>query len=182
MTSILDIIKYLAKFPSKTGTLKNFSRTTEKVTGYNDLKDYMTNLSTSGLISGLDDYVWGTDEKIVVERIRNLKNYFMFVEYGKIDVSANDKNRIRDYGFNIGITIAHPFNDNNRDTAEELLVSQQCLTMLQNMVETIEADDLNKCTPTRLLEGSYIIAPVEPMLFYQNIGWVLSFNINQPVV
>ncbi len=177
MTLITDIIKYFAKFPDTTGIMKNFSRTAGRETGYDTLKAYFQSL-TSPLLPEIKDYVFGSDEDIVTERIRTMKDYFLFVEYGRISLAAPDNLRVRNGSFFLAFTVAKPFNMPGRDPAEEMIISDTCLDLVIQILQTIKDDDDIKCIKTRLMDSAVEISPVVPEMFYQNIGWVATFTRN----
>lgn len=175
MTLITDIIKYFAKFPD--GILKNFSRTTSQETGYDTLKAYFQGI-TSPAIPEIKDFVFGTDETIVTNRLRNMKDFFLFVEYGRISISVPDKVRVRNGSLYLAFTVAKPFNNAGRDPAEELIISDQCLDLVIQILQAIETDDDAACVRGRYIDSAIDITPVVPEMFYQNIGWVVTFSRN----
>jgi hypothetical protein len=175
MTTLTDIIKYFAKFPDKAGVLKNFARTVEKVDGYDEIKAYVNALGDP-LLPDIKGFVFGHDDTIVTERIRNMKDYFMFIEYGMIKAAQPDKIMVRYTDIALALTIAIPFNDSGRDPVEQIIISDNCLTMVQSVLDTINADDSAICPIHRYLESRLDITPIIPELFYGNIGWVVTFN------
>jgi hypothetical protein len=177
MTILTDIIKYFAKFPDTTGIMKNFSRTTSQEAGYDTLKTYMSGL-TSPLLPQIKDYIFGQDETIVTNRVRTMKDYFLFVEYGRIQISAPDHVRVRDGSLFLAFTVAKPFNNAGRDSAEELIISDACLDLVMQILQTIKDDDEVTCPINRYLDSTIELSPVIPELFYQNIGWVVTFSKN----
>jgi hypothetical protein len=175
MTLITDIIKYFAKFPDKAGVLKNFSRTTEMYSGYDSLRQYITDLP-AGLLPDIKDFIFSTDETVVVERIRVIKSYFMLLEYGNIGTSSPDKAKTRETGINLAITIGYPHNGKNQDIVEESLIMDSCLDMIIIVANKMIEDNKELCPNLHYAQATINISPVEPVLLYQNMGWTLSFQ------
>jgi hypothetical protein len=176
MTLITDIIKYFAKFPDKAGVLKNFSRSSGTISGYDALMAEINLLPDVSLIPDIKDYIFSTDETVVVERIRNIKSYFMLLEYGNIGTSSPDKAKTRETGINLAITIGYPHNDKNQDIIEESLIMDSCLDMIITVANKMIEGNKELCPNLHYAQATINISPVEPMLLYQNMGWTLSFQ------
>lgn len=170
-----DIIKYFGKFPDRDGVLKNFVRTTEKYSGYDDIKTYFTGLGDP-LLPEIKDFVFGTDEKVISKRLSNIGSFFLFVEFGQIGTSSPDSWQNRDTEIMLAITLAHPFNESNRDSIEEILLSDACLDLLLRLKDLMITDDQDTCFITRLLESEITIDPIEPAFFFNNIGYVMRIK------
>lgn len=171
---IIDVIKYFAKFPDKNGVLQNFKMVSvdPKYTG---LKNYIAALPDP-LMPEIKDFVTGTNEIQVAERIRNIENYFLFVEYGPINVQSPDRVRIRDLKFNLAVHVCHHTNRRNIDPMEEAVIMDNCLEKAFTIAKQMIADDNIICPHERYVESSISFAPVEPAFLYQSIGWSLNFK------
>lgn len=172
---IIDVVKYFAKFPQKQGVLKNFTRTTEKLDGYNDLRQYIQALPDP-LMPDITELVFSTDEKAVGDRIRNIDNYFMYLEYGPIVGDYPDRVRLRKVSFSLAVYVCYHADGRNIDSMEEALIMDNCLQKVFQLAKYMIADD-NQLTPhTRFAESVLNFSPVEPLLMYQSIGWGLTFK------
>jgi hypothetical protein len=93
-------------------------------------------------------------------------------------MAAPDKVGVRNGAFFLAFTVAKPFNMPGRDPAEEMIISDTCLDLVIQILQTIKDDDEIKCVATRLMDSAIEISPVVPEMFYQNIGWVATFTRN----
>lgn len=178
---ITEIIKYFARFPQTAGVLKNFTRLGSKIDGYSELQNYISALPAP-LMPELTDLVFSTDEKAVGERIRNIDNYFMYIEYGPITADAPDRVRLRRMSFNLAVYVCYHANNRNLDTMEEALIMDKCLQHTFALAAQMITDDNLICPHTRFAESVLNFSPVEPMLMYQSIGWGLTFKKSNNVV
>lgn len=172
---IIDVVKYFSKFPQKQGVLKNFTRTAGKISGYDDLRQYIEALPDP-LMPELSELVFSTDEKAIGERIRNIDNYFMYLEYGPIQADYPDTVRIRKVSFNLAVYVCYHANGRNIDSMEEALIMDNCLQRVFELSKYMIADDNQTCPHTRFAESMLSFSPVEPMLMYQSIGWGVTFK------
>lgn len=172
---IIDVIKYFAKFPNKQGVLKNFKRTTNASDEYSELKNYITDLPDP-LMPEITELVVSTDEKAVSERIRNIDNYFMFLEYGQLQGDYPDRMRIRKVSFNLAVYVC--FHDNSRgiDSMEEAIIMDSCLQRVFQLAKLMISDDNEILIHSRFAESVLNFSPVEPSLMYGSIGWGLTFK------
>ncbi|HET6558065.1 MAG TPA: hypothetical protein VFG54_12170 [Prolixibacteraceae bacterium] len=172
---LIEVIKYLSKFPSREGVLKNFKRNTSTMEGYSDLMGYIAALPPA-IMPEIKDFVVGTSEKDISERIRNLDNYFMFLEYGQIMGDYPDRMRIRKVSFNLAVYICYHDNSRNIDSMEEAIIMDNCLQYAIRLAKHMIADDNELIPHLRFAESVLNFSPVEPALMYQSIGWGLTFK------
>lgn len=178
---LTDIIKYFGKFPDRSGVLRNFNRTTEKLSGYDDLKTYFTNLGDP-LLPEIKDFVFGTDEKVISTRLDSIASFFLYVELGQIAASSPDNFHNRDTNLMLAITLGHPFVGSDQDCVDDILLSDQCLDLLLQLKDNIIADDDQTCFITRLMENEISINPIEPSLFFNNIGHVMKIEKKSNII
>lgn len=170
---VIEVLKYFAKFPDKQAVLDNFvSKRTDSPT-YQYLTDYINNLP-NGLLSDLKGFVFSSQENELKDRIRNMDNYFMFVEYGSIKGDGPDKVNIRKVNFDLAIYVCFHSDKRNRDDIERAIEMDNCLNMLLQVINQMIADGKETCPHQRFLQSSLTIAPVEPYMLYQAYGWCLS--------
>jgi hypothetical protein len=173
---VIDILKYFAKFPDRDAVLKNFSRSTEKVPGYDALKTYITGLPDP-LMPEINGFIYTSDADKLSEYIRNQKGYYMLIEFGAFAGSDPNNFKSRDIEWLFAITIAHHDNTRNTDSIEEALLADQALVHCINLLEYMKQDDSDLfCANQRFLNTEIDISPIEPMLLLQSYGWVITFK------
>jgi len=176
MNELIDIVKYFAKFPDRAGVLKNFSTTASTFTEYDALKSYIEALPTA-LMPAIKDFIFSDSEDELSDRIKNIESYFMLIEWGPIviaDPEAEARNR---YGnWNFAINIAHPCNGKGFDKIEYMLLANNTLGYIKELASLMRADDDEKCEPRRYIESGINIAPIDPYLFNNCVGWSMSFK------
>lgn len=172
---IVNLIKYFGKFPFKDAVLDLFTRTTGKLAGYDDLKDYITNLP-DGLIPGLTGFIISVDEDEIKEIVESQNGYFLLLEYFQFKTTAPDNTYSRDTTFSLALSVMHNQDKQGTDLIEEALIMDQCLNYILELKDLILSDDSELCAWLRNMDSGIMITPVEPRLAWQNLGWVLSFE------
>ena len=180
MYILIDLIKYFAKFPDRPGVLKLFSRTTERITGYDTLKNYITALPAA-LNPEIKDFIVSTDETVVSQRIRNAASFFMLLEYAGLASTAPNRAYIRESAFNLSVIIAHTNNKPGYDIVEEQLIMDQALETVTKIAKQMEVDNQDMCSNRRFMPGSVSIQPIEPAMLYGCIGWSLTMTKSEPL-
>jgi len=172
---ITDVIKYFAKFPDRAGVLKNFKRGGGTLDGYSELRSYISALPAP-LMPEITELVVSTNEKEVSDRIRNIDNYFMFLEYGQLQGDYPDRMRIRKVSFNLAVYVCYHDNSRGIDSMEEALIMDSCLQKVFQLAKLMIADDNEILIHTRFAESVLNFSPVEPSLMYGSIGWGMTFR------
>jgi len=180
MNILTNIITYFAKFPARAGVLNNFASSTEKYPGYQALKTAIQNLP-SPLLPEIEEMVFSTSEIAIADKLRNMNGFFILFEYGALTGSKGYAGG-RGFEINLAITVGHPLKQGNNDIMIESLLMDKCLSLIAQILQQMEADNDGRCYPSRLLEGSINIAPAEPTLLYNNLGWVVSFKNNETLI
>lgn len=175
MKSINELIVYFAKFPAKAVALDNFRRTTEKHSGYNNLKTAIENIPAH-VFTDIDDYVISSSEKEISERLKSGKDFFLLVEYGPMEATKKNNAGVREIGWQIMVTVGYKTNNANTDSMEEALLMDICRERLFTILETMETDNQERCGFNELLAGKIDIGPVEPLMLYGCLGWQLKFH------
>ena len=175
--TLINIIKYFAKFPDKQGVLEHFTKTSSDISGYSDLKDYVTNLDP-GLMSDIKYFLFGINDERLSEKIRDLDDFFMLIEYGVISASSEDRANTRDTTFDLSVIIGHPTDRKADDFFEWLILDDQCLDLILDLKELIQDDDDAEaiCGNEEFLDSNIIIAPIEPALIHDCVAWTMSFK------
>lgn len=174
---LIDFYKYLAKYPLHAGVQKNFANTTSKLAQWAEIKSDIDSMVVKSLLPDIKDFIFSINTEMIFDKIRSLDSYFMFAEYGQVQNTMNDHN-LKKTGLQLAITLAHNFSWNNKDTVEELAISNKCLYLLRQIEAQMETDNADTCSALKYLEFPATITPIEPMNFNGAIGWVMSFNAN----
>lgn len=172
---LIDVVKYFAKFPNRAGVLKNFKRSAATSEEYSELKEYITALPDP-LMPDISELIVSTNEKEVSERIRNIDNYFMFLEYGQLQGDFPDRMRIRKVSFNLAVYVCYHDNGRGIDSMEEAIIMDNCLQKVFQLAKLMIADDNEILIHSRFAESVLNFSPVEPSLMYGSIGWGLTFK------
>ena len=172
---IKDIWLYFAKFPLHEGVMKNFRSTNSKTPGYSDFKTEVENLAVNSLIPELKNYLLSVNTPAILEYVKNVDSRFLFVEYGDLNTNENAY-KAKDIDFALNIYIASPFSYKQFDFVDETLIMQQNLLYLQQMLEIMETDSNESCSFKKMLDFPVQITPIEPINFYENIGWSARFT------
>lgn len=177
---ITEDILYYAKFPAKTGVLKNFKRSNNPSADYTSLKSQVEALPDTSLIPEIEDFLFSTNEEVVAERIRNIKSYFMLFQYGIVRSPAPGRSGARNTTMASSLIIARQHSKNATDTVEEMLHMEKTLQFIVQVANQMKTDNKTLfCAADRFAENSIDIAPVEPALIYGCVGWVMTFNKNK---
>lgn len=182
MNSLLDLLKYFAKYPDKAAVLENFARVKSagSIVGYSDLKAAIEALPDVSVMPNIKSFVFSSDEQKVDDKLRSIEGYFMLLEYGPISISPPNTSRTRDREWSLAVTFGFPQDSSGNDLMSEALIMDQLYKYAFQLQSQLEADNitLELCEATRFAESSINILAVEPALLYQNYGVVVSFTKN----
>lgn len=175
MKDVIDILLYFAKFPDRDGVLTNFSKTTEIIPGYSELRAQIEALPDP-IFPQIKEFVYSSDIDELERKIKSISDIFLLVEFGPIVQSGKNTTGVKDIEWHFSITLAQKGNSRKYDAFEDALISNSLLNLLKDMIKQIEADDANRCKPSRLLDRSYTLAPIEPYSLMGAVGWALTFK------
>lgn len=171
---ILSIYLYFARFPKFDSLLKTFNKGTSTFAGYAAFKSSVTGLAINNLVPGIEDYVFGVNEKRIRKRIDTIGGYYLLVDYGNIEaVFSSQTGNTKNY-FNIAVTVAHPVNADKMDDADEILISNQCLNYLKQIKDRIKTDDRE--TLIKNLNSNYDAVPFVAPELNGSIGWTITLT------
>lgn len=140
---ILDILKTAARFPNREGVLKCFNLGDSNNTEYKDLRKDIEELPPS-LIPEIEDFVFGVDEEEVKRKINNISGTFLFVDFGDIISTYDNKGAIVDT-FQISMTIARKVQRSSCDMIAEAIVFDRMLQLVADLKRTLISE--KKKTP-----------------------------------
>jgi hypothetical protein len=172
---ILLFFKYFAQFVSKEALGGGFIQPDHsRKPGYNEIEAEIMNLPDTHVIPAIARYVFSVNENFISERIKNLKGFALFVEYGKISVNHEQADGIRQ---TLAITVAHPFSDANCDNPNEVLLMNEALEILDRILRRMNEQqrEFVMCGYS-LITWPVEIHPFGPATFYGAGGWSAIFT------
>ena len=172
---IIDILKYYSKFIPKAVLKKIFIQSTKsRNTGYDEIKAEILSLPDMQVLPEFDAFVVSQNENFVSERMKNSKEYVLFVEYGSFSVNHGIEYGVKE---KLAVAVVHNFSDNNNDFINETIHMNKCFRMLDEIIKTMgdEQDELGFCGSS-LVDFPVDIQPVEPAAFYACGGWIAYFT------
>ncbi len=176
----IDLYKYFAKFVPAEVLSKSFTQSELlRGPGYDEIAIEVQQFSTQR-IPEIDTFVVSINENFVSDRIKNSKDFILFVEYGKISYTPD---RERGTTEHIAVTVVYPISGNNTDNLKELLIMNQCLEILQRIIDTMhkEQSTLDFCAGGELVTYPVEFSVVEPTAFYGCGGWTAMFKNSQTI-
>jgi hypothetical protein len=170
---VYEIMKYFAQFPAIAGVQKFFHRQSSIYPDYATLKTAIET-GTNSRLPSIGDYVFGSDEEILSKYIKTIKGKYLMVEIGTIDMQRNRYDNFENY-MNISIVVAENIDVKSRDGVERAIVMQSNLTLLQQIIRFMNADEYDYCANIQFPDSGVII-PVEPFDMLQSAGWLYNFK------
>lgn len=171
---IIDLLKYFAKFPQRDAVLRHFARSTQKVDGYTDLKNYITGLPAA-LLPQITGFVTGTNDEWLFRQLKQMSSYWMLLEFGRMPMSQN-KFGVLEGTLDVHVTIGVPLSGENTDMYEETLLQQATLDLHNSIITQMRTDDAEGCLFGRMLEEDYELKPIEPKIMAGSVGWIASYK------
>jgi hypothetical protein len=175
MTLIQDTFKYFAKFPLKAGVMKNFTKDSSLLSGYDTLKAAVSALTPHSLITNLDEYVFGSDLMTVTKRIEQINGIYLFVDFGNIYDSLIEPMKTEQAEFVISITIARKTTTGDQDSIDMILLSDITLSMLCALKD-IAKSDANHSVFLKHLTFPVDISPWFASDLFNSTGWTMTFK------
>ena len=171
---IIDIFKYFAKFVPKNVLEKNFVQpAVSKYAGYDMIRSEVMALPPTNILPELDTFIVSINENFVSERMKNVSNYILFVEYGPMTVDHTIPEGILEL---LAVSIVRKFSDTNNDSINELIQMDKCFELLDTILQTMTTDQSELGFCDALVTMPIKVEPVAPELFYGCGGWVAKFK------
>lgn len=170
---VTDIFKYFAAFPTKSEVLKIFSNGKSSLGSYDDLKAYIQDLTDQKNISGLNGFVFGSEEENLNTQISRQRDNFLFIEYGDISSSRDQRNSISN-SWNIAISVLSKI-DSGRDPVEFMLKSEESLQIIIEMLRFVDTDQ-NSVSWLKYIANNYELAPFSHKA-WSAYGWTILAKI-----
>jgi hypothetical protein len=174
---ITTVFKEFARFPELKAVQDIFRRKTSSNALYESLRDEVDNLAENSIMPDIKEYVFATSVEQIKNRINNLKDIFLMVEYGTYHYSESNG---AEYGnFKIGISIGVPWVGNSKDEIEETLQMNNLYNLTKQMLEYLFEDD--NCSLLEIFSPTTVINTIESefakqFLGRECIGWTFDLT------
>ena len=172
---IIDLFKYFSKFISKDVLKKMFIQPPKsRSSGYDEVSAEVLSFTNKHVLSEFDTFVVSVNENFVSERMKNSKEYALFVEYGSFSADHTVTEGVKE---NVAVSVVKNFSDSNRDNISEVIHYNKCLVLLEEIIRTMsdEQQEQEFCDGA-LVDFPVEIFPIEPSMFYGCGGWCAKFK------
>ena len=171
---ILDLLYYFARYPDRDGVLSLFNNGSSSFPEYQCLRDKIEALP-GALMPDIKHMIFGQSFDSVKTRIDGLTGTYLYVDYGEIKSSTDNRNRIND-SQRLAATIAMK-KPATADLVEESIISSICLELLTRLRAHIMADSESRSTEffeRNSIANCEVIPFVAPQ--FSSLGWTLMFE------
>ena len=168
---IIELLKYFAKMPEREGVLDVFANGRSTEDGYRELQRFV-HLLSSPLVPGIQHFVFGQSLEAVKQRVNKVSGTYLFVDFGEFESSRDQRNSITDKQ-RLAVTVAKKMK-NSADIIEEVLASDRCLHLLNDVRACMLADS-QKHSWLKMMSDTHSIIPFESKDL-NSIGWTLMFD------
>lgn len=171
-TIITELFLYFARFVQKEGVLNFFNLGASPDPAYEELKQKIEALPEHSLL-GIQDYAFGANLQAVRERVNNIHDNYLFVDFGEIDCGVDRFNRFFDNS-KLAVTVASRLTTFTGDLVTQAIAFDRNLQLISDVRNTMIRDQaahpwLKDCSL------SHTFVPfVSPELL--SIGWTLMFS------
>lgn len=172
---LLEIFKYFAKFIPKEVLKDMFVKSKNTAPGYDELLAEVMAFSDEHVIPDIDAYIFSSNERFLSQKIKNSKKNVLYVEYGAVSYSPNDKHGIKT---KLGLHVATPYVASLSDNPTELFQMSRQQVILMNILDQMERDQNSYefCGDSQLITFPAEIVAIDPILFYDRTGWMGMFD------
>ena len=176
---VIEVLKYMAKFPPKAAVLKQFKENTLNTDTYQTVKEYITALENP-VLPEVESFIYAQNEDKIKQIVTETNGYLMMVEYGPITGTVGTLGAAS-ANFHLSVIIAHHYKSRAYDTLTEAILMDNCLTMMRTFLNQVITDKKeSECPFVEYLSDNYNVVPLaeEKGQFglYESIGYVLSLN------
>lgn len=171
--TIINLLKYFARFPQKAGVLSMFANGSSDFPRYAELLSFVRELPDA-VIPGIDNFVFGQSFDHVKQRIDAITGSYLFVDYGEFTSSRTARNSIID-SQKLAATVAIKLSD-SADIVETAIASDTTLSLLADLRKRLILDSRSEELPwlDKMSDSHEIIPFVSPE--FKSIGWTLMFS------
>ncbi len=179
-TIIQDLIIYFARFVPlrvRKEMLKQPQNT--RFAGYEEVKADILNVSEVQALPDFDSFVVSVNNKLVSDRVKNSRNFMLFIEYG--DIKVLTANGVTHNEVGLSVSVACELNEANNDMLNEAMKMQRGLELMQLILTDMQEESKN-CGVLEFVTSPVQVMPLEPSLFFGHGGWAASFVRKQTVI
>jgi hypothetical protein len=169
---LIELFLYYAKFPAREGVEALFNKGRSDFSKYATLQEEVKKLPPA-LIPDIENYIFSSNFETVQYYVNSLTGFYLFVDYGEIESSANNVNSNVENA-RMAITIAYKLKGFSGDSIEQMLASDQCLAHLVQIRNTMLSEQ-KSCPWLKDLSKDHSLVPFgRPDL--SSIGWSMLFS------
>lgn len=172
---IIDILKYFAKFPEQSALQYLFKNKKSQISGYADLQTYVSEMTEHSLIPSIEGFVFGVTDANVVDRLRTIKQKYMYVEYGQVITSANQYS-VKDTQMFLAVNVAYRDSSRTVDSIEESLLMEELFKDITDIEAQMIKDDEDACPFAKNIVFPSEKIPIASADFFNSIGWTMIFH------
>jgi hypothetical protein len=179
-TIIKDLIIYFARFVPvrvRKEMLKQPQNT--RFAGYEEVKADILKVPEAQAIPDFDSFLVSVNNKLVSDRVKNSRNFMLFIEYGDIKVLAANGVTRNEVG--LSVSVACELNEANNDMLNEAMKMQRGLELMQVILADMQEESKN-CGILEFVTSPVQVMPLDPSLFFGHGGWAASFVRKQTVI
>lgn len=173
---IKEIFMLFARFPDKKGVLELFSQGESDLLLYEKWMAEVEQLPEESLFPSIKHYIFGVDVAAVAERISNINDCFMFVDYGQITSESGSIGQRSD-SLAIMVTIAFPNKKGKSDLIETAAKSEMSLNMMSEFRNILYKEE--RCVPwLKMAMADHELQPWHSVTM-PSTGWSLLLERTQ---
>ena len=169
---ILDLFKYFAQFPERQAVLDLFFSNRSGLSGYGSLKTYVETMPVHSRIESITGFAFGENEASVKRHVLDLTGTFMYVDFGDLSTSRDQRNSIRNT-FKVAVTVAMK-TGGSLDAVEYAIASDETMKLVQSLLQMMNADQ-SESSWLKELSNQYEIVPFDAPE-WQSHGWSILFD------
>ena len=179
-TIIQDLIIYFARFvPIRVRKEMLKQPQNARFAGYEEVKADVLSISEVQALPDFDSFVVSVNNKLVSDRVKNSRNFMLFIEYG--DIKVLTANGVTRNGVGLSVSVACELNEANNDMLNEAMKMQRGLELMQ-LILTDMREVSNNCGVLEFVTSPVQVMPLDPSLFFGHGGWAASFVRKQTVI
>ncbi len=168
-----EIFHYFCKYPSKSAIEKFFNKS-NPTPEYEEMKTKAIN-ACEEIFPKITDYIFGVNDEQVKAQISQVKDIYLFIDYGNI-TSKLDRFDVKEDVMQLAVTVAKPLSSATYDQAEEILITEQLLEIMASIRRELREDRSDPFI--KRLSFPNDITPFFARELSNSYGWTLMFNIS----
>lgn len=142
---------------------------------YKPLKDEVLKDPSRTPIASLTSFIFGVNADSAQKRISQVGGIYLFVDYGNITSSIDEKVDVKTDSLHVAITVAAPL-PTDQDQVAEVLIQDQCLEALSTIRAALR-DDEDLVKGIRWMQHPSTIQPFTAKALANSLGWSMEFDV-----